>query len=71
MLKLKLFKMKQSEIIKLSIEDLNEQFVTLKKNLTDLKMTHALSPLESPLQLRDLRRNVARLATELTKRELQ
>ena len=63
--------MKQSEIIKLSIEDLNEQFVTLKKNLTDLKMTHALSPLESPMQLRDLRKNVARLATELTKRELQ
>ena len=63
--------MKQSEIIKLSIEDLNEQFVTLIKNLTDLKMTHALSPLESPMQLRELRRNVARLATELTKRELQ
>jgi len=63
--------MKQSEIIKLSIEDLQEQFVTLKKTLTDLKMTHALSPLESPMQLRELRRNVARLATELTKRELQ
>ena len=63
--------MKQSEVIKLSIEDLQEQFVTLKKNLTDLKMTHAISPLESPMQLRELRRNVARLATELTKRELQ
>ncbi len=63
--------MKQSEIIKLSIEDLQEQFATLKKNLTELKMTHALSPLESPMQLRELRRNVARLATELTKRELQ
>ncbi|MEE9349999.1 MAG: 50S ribosomal protein L29 [Flavobacteriaceae bacterium] len=63
--------MKQSEIIKLSIEDLNEQYVTLKKNLTDLIMTHVLSPLESPMQLRELRRNVARLATELTKRELQ
>ncbi len=63
--------MKQSEVIKLSIEDLKEQFVTSKKNLRDLKMTHAISPLESPMQLRELRRNVARLATELTKRELQ
>ena len=63
--------MKQSEIIKLSIEDLREQFASLKKNYTDLKMTHAISPLESPMELRELRRNVAKLATELTKRELQ
>ena len=33
--------MKQSEIKKLSIEDLNEQYVQLKKNYTDLKMAHA------------------------------
>ena len=63
--------MKQTEIIKLSIDDLREQFASLKKNYTDLKMTHAISPLESPMELRELRRNVARLATELTKRELQ
>jgi len=63
--------MKQSEIIKLSIEDLQEQYASLRKNYTDLKMTHAISPLESPMELRELRRNVARLATELTKRELQ
>jgi len=63
--------MKQSEIIKLSLEDLQENLATLKKNYTDLKMTHAISPLESPMELRELRRNVARLATELTKRELQ
>ena len=63
--------MKQSEITKLSLEDLNEQLASLKKNYTDLKMTHVISPLESPMELRKLRRNVARLATELTKRELQ
>jgi large subunit ribosomal protein L29 len=63
--------MKQSEIIKLSIEDLQEQYASLRKNYTDLKMTHTISPLESPMELRELRKNVARLATELTKRELQ
>ena len=63
--------MKQSEIIKLSVEELNEKFVTSKKSLVDLKMTHAISPLESPMELRKLRKNVARLATELTKRDLQ
>jgi large subunit ribosomal protein L29 len=42
-----------------------------KKSYTDLKLAHAISPLENPLQLRKVRRTVARLATELTKRELQ
>ena len=63
--------MKQSEIKELSIEDLQEKLVQLKKNYTDLKMAHAISPLETPMQLRGLRRTVARLATELTNREVQ
>jgi len=63
--------MKQSEIKELSVADLQEQLVTLKKNYTDLKMAHAISPLENPIQLRGLKRTVARLATELTKREVQ
>jgi len=63
--------MKQSEIKELSTADLQEQFGSLKKNYTDLKMAHAISPLENPIQLRDLRKSVARIATELTKRDLQ
>jgi large subunit ribosomal protein L29 len=63
--------MKQSEIKELSIADLQEKFVALKKNYSDLKMAHAITPLENPLELRSLRRTVARIATELTKRELQ
>ncbi len=63
--------MKQSEIKELSVADLQEQLVSIKKNYTDLKMAHAISPLENPIQLRDLKRTVARLATELTKREVQ
>jgi len=34
-------------------------------------MAHIISPLETPMQLRALRKSVARVATELTKRELQ
>lgn len=63
--------MKQSEIKELSIEGLQEKLVQLKKNYTDLKMAHAISPLETPMQLKSLRRTVARLATELTNREVQ
>ncbi|HHC78680.1 MAG TPA: 50S ribosomal protein L29 [Flavobacteriia bacterium] len=63
--------MKQSEIKELSVAELQEKLAMLRKNHTDLKMAHAISPLENPIQLRDLRRTVARLATELTKREVQ
>jgi len=63
--------MKQSEIKELSTEDLQENLTMLKKNYTDLKMAHAISPLENPIQLRALRKSVARIATELTKRDLQ
>jgi large subunit ribosomal protein L29 len=63
--------MKQSEIKELSTTDLNEKLGAVRKNYSDLKMAHAITPMENPLQLRSLRRTVARIATELTKRELQ
>ena len=63
--------LKQSEIKEMSVEDLQEKMVLLKKQYEDMKMSHAVTPLENPLQLRDARRTVARLATELTKRENQ
>ncbi|MAD96617.1 MAG: 50S ribosomal protein L29 [Flavobacteriaceae bacterium] len=62
--------MKQSEIKELSTADLQEKLGALKKSYNDLKMAHAISPLENPMQIRSLRRTVARVATELTKREL-
>ncbi|AWX43804.1 50S ribosomal protein L29 [Flagellimonas maritima] len=63
--------MKQSEIKELSIEELKERLAELKKQHADLRMAHSVTPLENPLQIRKTRRTVARLATELTKRELQ
>ena len=63
--------MKQSEINNLSAADLQAMLVQLKKTYNDLKMAHAISPIENPLQMRTLRRSVARIATEITKRELQ
>ena len=63
--------MKQSEIKDLSTADLQEKLGTLQKNYADLKIAHGITPLENPVQLRGLRRTVARIATELTKRELQ
>ena len=63
--------MKQSEIKELSLEELKEKVADFKKQHADLKMAHSVTPLENPLQIRTARRTLARLATELTKRENQ
>ena len=63
--------MKQAEINKLTTAELQEKLGEMQKSYADLRMAHAISPLESPLQLRHIRRTVARIATELTKRETQ
>ena len=62
--------MKQSEIKDLSAAELQEKLSQTKKTYADLKMAHSSSPIENPLQIRSIRKSVARLATELTKREL-
>ena len=63
--------MKQSEIKELSVQELKEKVVAYKKQHADLKMAHAVTPLENPLQIRTVRRTLARLSTELTNRENQ
>jgi len=63
--------MKQSEIKQLSTAELQEKLSESKKSYTDLKMAHAISPLDNPIQLRVARRTVARVATELTNRDVQ
>ncbi|MDG1651839.1 MAG: 50S ribosomal protein L29 [Flavobacteriaceae bacterium] len=61
--------MKQTEINKLSKEDLQDKLGELQKQLEELKMTHAISPLENPLQIRSARRVIARLKTALSNQE--
>ena len=61
--------MKTSEIEKLSLEDLKDKLQEQQKKLKDLKMNHAVSPLENPLQIKAVRRTVARLLTAITSKE--
>ncbi len=58
-----------------SLKDLNEQDLKARiqedsLRLKKLEFAHAISPLESPITIRNLRKDVARLKTELRKREL-
>ena len=48
--------MKKSEIENLSLEDLQDKLAEFKKQLSDLKMNHAVSPLENPLQIKTIRK---------------
>jgi len=61
--------MKQAEIKNLSIEDLKVQLADAKANYTKLKLAHKISPIENPIQIRDLRKTIARLNTELTNKQ--
>jgi len=59
-----------------SLKDLNEQDLKAriaedKLRLKKLEFAHAISPLENPLSIRRLRKDIARLQTELKKRTLQ
>ena len=58
--------MKQKEIIKLSKEDLKDKLVENQKQLEELRMTHSISPLENPLEIKRLRRTVARIKTAVS-----
>ena len=60
--------MKQKEIKILSDDELNEKLESSTDNLYNTKSTHAVSPLENPLEIRNLRRTIARLKTEISKR---
>ena len=58
---------------KKSIQTLNEQDLTARIKEDELRMkklefAHAISPLESPMNIRNLRREIARLKTELKKK---
>ncbi|MDD2635418.1 MAG: 50S ribosomal protein L29 [Bacteroidales bacterium] len=62
--------MENKEIIGLTTKEIVERIYSEKQNLTKLRMNHAVSPLENPQRLKEVRRVIARLKTELRKREL-
>jgi large subunit ribosomal protein L29 len=63
--------MKQQDILKLSDADLRNQVSTLEDKIARLRLSHKVTPIENPLQIRSVRKTIARLKTELTKRATQ
>ena len=61
--------MKKAEIKNLSVEDLKVQLTEAKASYSKMKLAHKISPIENPILIRDLRKNIARLNTELTAKQ--
>jgi len=54
----------------LSNKELVERIDSEKELMVRLIMNHAVSPLDNPMKIRASRRNIARMKTELTRRQL-
>jgi large subunit ribosomal protein L29 len=62
--------MKNSEIKALGLEELKQKLVSEQEAYRKLKFAHAISPVENPMKVRETRKLVARLKTELRSKEL-
>ena len=62
--------MKIAEIKEMSTNDLVERVEAEVVNYNQMVTNHSISPLENPAQIKQLRRTIARMRTELRQREL-
>jgi large subunit ribosomal protein L29 len=62
--------MKTSEIKELSTSDLLERIDTERTMLVRMRLNHAITPLDNPQKVKDVKLTIARLLTELRTREL-
>lgn len=57
--------MKTAEVKDMSVQDLKERVAAEKANLANLKIQHAVSPIENPSLIKKNRRDIARMLTIL------
>ena len=62
---------KQESIREMSTADLNDRLEQAREQLVRMRLNHAVSPLENPMQIRATRKDIARYLTELRRRELE
>ena len=62
--------MKTAEIRELSTKELIERIDAEASSYSQKKLNHSISPSENPAQIKQQRRTIARLKTELRQREL-
>ncbi len=62
--------MKIKELRELDTKALNEKLQNVQDELRQQKLNHSVSPLENPSTIKGVRRDIARIKTELRQREL-
>lgn len=60
--------MKSTEIKQLTDLDLKERVASEREALQELRFNHSIAGLEKPYQLREKRRDIARILTEISVR---
>jgi len=55
----------------LNVNDLSARITEDEVRLKKLEFAHAISPLENPMSIRSVRKDLARLKTEVRKRQLE
>ena len=63
--------MKNSDIKTLTLTELNEKIASEKEALRKLQFAHQVSAIENPMKLRQARKLVARLKTELSAKNIK
>ena len=61
--------MKAQVYTDMPLNELNDLLVTEKDKLVKMKMSHAVSPMENPMQIKFVKKTVARILTELSRRK--
>ena len=61
--------MKIQVLTDMPINELHDFLDTEREKLVKMKMSHAVSPLENPMQIKFARKTVARIMTELSRRK--
>ena len=62
--------MKIEEIREIATSELAERIEAEVANYNQMVLNHSISPLENPAQIKQLRRTIARMKSELRQREL-
>jgi large subunit ribosomal protein L29 len=60
--------MKAQILTDMPLNELTDLLLNERERLVKMKMSHAVSPMENPMQIKYARKKVARIMTELSKR---
>jgi large subunit ribosomal protein L29 len=63
--------MKNSEIKGLNLAELKEKILSEQEGMRKMQFAHQVSAIENPMKIKETRRLIAKLKTELTAKERQ